>query len=102
MGFYENKMFAHIKSLIPETNTQMQSQRRKKLDFDDNFEDDELNLKKGSTSNFNPIQDGPFRPPPLRKICHTNPAKMKFGTVITYLKKTQKIYESFDIPLHFC
>ena len=47
----------------------MQSQRRKKLDFDDNFEDDELNLKKGSTSNFNPIQDGPFRrgapsPPP--------------------------------------
>ena len=49
----------------------MQSQRRKKLDFDDNFEDDELNLKKGSTSNFNPIQDGPFRPPPsVKSVTH--------------------------------
>ena len=31
---------------------------------------------------------------PLPKICHTYPVKMKLGTVIPELKKTQKIYES--------
>ena len=30
-------------------------------------------------------------------ICHTYPAMMKLGTVIPYLKKIQKIYESRDI-----
>ena len=39
---------------------------------------------------------------PLPKICHTYPAMMKLGTVIPYLKKTQKIYESRDILLEFC
>ena len=64
---------------------------------------------------LNPIQDGPFRGcsrmgggeggakrPPLPKICHTYPIKMKLGTVIPYLKKIKKIYESRDTPLEFC
>ena len=42
-------MFTDIKSLITERNSQMPSQRRKMLnrlkDFDDNFEDEELNLE---------------------------------------------------------
>ena len=33
---------------------------------------------------------------PLPKICHTYPTMTKFGTVISYLKKIQKIYESRD------
>ena len=59
---------------------------------------------------FNPIQDGPFwgcsqmggQKGPLPKISHTYPTKMKLGTVILYLEKTQKIYESHDAPLEFC
>ena len=39
---------------------------------------------------------------PLPKICHTYPTMMKLGTVIPYLKKIQKIYESRDTPLEFC
>ena len=35
----------------------------------------------------------------LPKICHTYPTMMKLGTVIPYLKKIQKIYESRDTPL---
>ena len=35
------------------------------------------------------------------KICHTYLTMMKPGTVIPYLKKIQKIYESRDIPLNF-
>ena len=35
-------------------------------------------------------------------ICHTYPTMMKLGTVIPYLKKIQKIYESRDTPLEFC
>ena len=65
---------------------------------------------------FNPIQDGLFwscsrmgidgggkKPPPypLPKICHTYPTMMKLGTVITYLKKIQKMYEVRDAPLEF-
>ena len=38
---------------------------------------------------------------PLPKICHTYPTMMKLGTVIPYLKKIQKIYESRDTPLEF-
>ena len=48
-------MFTYIKSLIPKRNSQMSCQRRETLnrlkDFDYNFEDDELNLKKENTSN---------------------------------------------------
>ena len=44
---------------------------------------------------------GPKRPP-LPKICHTYPTTIKLGTVIPYLKKIQKIYESCDTPLEFC
>ena len=33
---------------------------------------------------------------PLRKIIHTYPAMMKLGTVIPYLKKISKIFESRD------
>ena len=42
------------------------------------------------------------RLPPLPKIPHTYPTMMKFGTVIPYLKKIQKIYESSDTLLEFC
>ena len=35
----------------------------------------------------------------LPKICYTYPAIMELGTVIPYLKKIQKIYESRDTPL---
>ena len=40
--------------------------------------------------------------PPLPKICHTHSTVMKLGTVIPYLKKIEKIYESRDAPLDFC
>ena len=36
------------------------------------------------------------------KICYTYSTMMKLGTVIPYLKKTQKSYESRDTPLEFC
>ena len=39
---------------------------------------------------------------PLAKICHTYSTMMKRGTVIPYLNKTPKIYESCDIPLELC
>ena len=62
---------------------------------------------------LNPNQDGLFQAadrwgvweakrPPLPKICRTYPTMMKLGTVISYLKKIQKLYESRDIPLEFC
>ena len=39
---------------------------------------------------------------PFPKICHTYPTIMKLGTVIPYLMKIQKIYESRDAPVEFC
>ena len=57
-----------------------------------------------------PIQDGLFRgcsrmegakKAPLPKICHTYPTMIKFGTVIPYLEKIEKIYESRDTPREF-
>ena len=58
---------------------------------------------------FNPIQHGHFRGywrmgggpkrPPLPRICHTYPTMMKLGTIIPYLKKIQKLYQSRDTPL---
>ena len=39
---------------------------------------------------------------PLPKIYHTYSTMMKLGTVIPYLKKIQKIYESCDTPLELC
>ena len=45
---------------------------------------------------------GGKKPPPLPKICYTYPTMMKLGTVIPYLKKFQKLYESRDTPLEFC
>ena len=38
----------------------------------------------------------------LPKICQTYPTMMKLSTVIPYLKKAKKIYESRDKPLDFC
>ena len=38
----------------------------------------------------------------IHKICHTYPTMMKLSTVIAYLKKFQKTYESRDTPLEFC
>ena len=59
--------------------------------------------------NVNRIQDGLFQGcsrmrggafwPPLLEICHTYPTMMKLGTVIGYLRKTQKIYKSRDSSL---
>ena len=59
---------------------------------------------------FNTIQDGSFwgcsrmgaKTPPLPKICHTYPTMMKLSTVMPYLRKTQKIYNSRDTPLELC
>ena len=39
-------------------------------------------------------------PPPY--ICDTYPVMMKLDTVIPYLEKIQKIYESRDTPPEFC
>ena len=62
---------------------------------------------------FNPAQDGHFRTSQgwgggggqkghsLPKICHTYPTMIKLGTVIPYLKKIQKIYESCDTSPEF-
>ena len=38
----------------------------------------------------------------LPKTSHTYLTMMKFGTVIPYLKKNQKIYKLRDTPLQFC
>ena len=57
---------------------------------------------------FNTIQDGIFLgysrmgAPLLPKIRHTYPTMMKLGTVIPYLRKTQKMYKSRDTSLEFC
>ena len=39
---------------------------------------------------------------PLPKIFHTYPTMMKLGTVISYIKNIQKIYESRDTPPEYC
>ena len=39
---------------------------------------------------------------PFPKICHTYPTMMKLGTVIPYLMKIQKIYESCNAHVEFC
>ena len=63
-------------------------------------------------ANVDPILDGHFRgcsrmeggskrQTPLPEICHTYRTIMKLGTVIPYLKKIQKIYESPDKPPEF-
>ena len=44
---------------------------------------------------------GSKKDPPLPEICHTYPTMMKLGTIIPYLKKIQKIYESRDTPLEY-
>ena len=41
---------------------------------------------------------GGLKRPPLPKICLTYPRMMKLGTVIPYLNKIQRIYESRDTP----
>ena len=60
---------------------------------------------------FNPIENGLFQGCPtdgevgkkasLPKICHIYPTMVKLGTVIPYLKKLQKLYESHDTPQAF-
>ena len=45
--------------------------------------------------------EGGGKKPHFSKICHTYPTMMKLGTVIPYLKKIQKIYESRDTPPKF-
>ena len=41
-------------------------------------------------------------PPPNPKICQTYPTMMELGTVIPYVKKIQKIYQSRDTHPEFC
>ena len=72
---------------------------------------DDMLFQKENT--LNPTQDGLFgathgcgeQSPhlhcPVHKICHTHPIMMQLGTVVPYLKKIQKIYESRDRPLEF-
>ena len=45
---------------------------------------------------------GKGKKPPLLKICYTYPTMMKPDTVISYLKKIQKIYKWRSTPLDFC
>ena len=45
---------------------------------------------------------GGAKVPPLPKICRTYPITMKLGTVILYLKKIRKIYESRDTHYELC
>ena len=53
-----------------------------------------------------PVEDRHFRGCSRRRgakrLPHTYLTVMKLGTVIPYLKKTQKIYESRDTPLDLC
>ena len=51
---------------------------------------------------FEAAQGGVEQKGSLPKICRTYLTVMKLGTVIPYLKKTQKIYESRDTPLDLC
>ena len=46
--------------------------------------------------------EGGKKGPPRPKICHTYPTMMKLGTVISHLKKIQKVYESRGAPPDFC
>ena len=39
---------------------------------------------------------------PLPKVCLKYPIMMKPGTVIPYLRKIQKMYDSHDASLEFC
>ena len=48
------------------------------------------------------VQRGGDKKASLPKICHRHPTMMKLGTVIPYLKKIQKIFESRDISSEFC
>ena len=44
-------------------------------------------------------EGGVTKRPPFPKICHTYPTKMKLGTVIPYLKKTEKkFWITWHIP----
>ena len=57
----------------------------------------------GTAHGWGSQKDHPPPPNPfLPKICYKYPTKMELGTVIPYLKKTQKIDESRDILLEFC
>ena len=47
-------------------------------------------------------EGGIVKKSPFPKICHTYPTMMKLGTVIPYLRKTQKLYKSRDTSLEFC
>ena len=47
-------------------------------------------------------EGGGKKDPPAHKICHIYPTTMKLGTVIPYLKKIKKNYESSDTPPDLC
>ena len=61
----------------------------------------------------NPIQDGLFSElltdkggrggkTPLPEVCYTYATMMKLATVIPYLKRMQKVFESRNKSLEFC
>ena len=51
---------------------------------------------------FTDVWGGGGEMTPLPEICHTYLTTMKLGTVIHYLKKIQKMYESRDTHIEFC
>ena len=71
----------------------------------------QLLLSAKQTRGLNPIENGLFqgcsrmgegaKGHPLLKICHAYDTIMQISTVIPYLKKIQKIYESRDTALRF-
>ena len=50
---------------------------------------------------FGMLMDGRWgqKRPPIPKICNTYPTMMKLVTILSYLKKFKKIYESPETPL---
>ena len=47
-------------------------------------------------------EQGMAKNPILHKICQPYPTMVKLDTLIPYLRRIQKLYESRDIPLGFC
>ena len=73
---------------------------RKKIKYYEN-EKSFQTYSDGPTWGWSRIGEGQ-KAPTFPKICNTYPAMLKLGTVIPFLKKIQKIYESSNTALEFC